>query len=148
MRSEVCCVSCSGKGRADMGSDEQTLKQARKLIGQLDFDGAIDLLSPIDDPAADELFALAESYFLKATSTEDGRKSRAAYRKAIRLFPQCYAECSNPRMACRRWAFAAGVLGDKDELVRAKWSGLSISSDTTLVPIHYLPQAGSECSCK
>ena len=52
-----------------MGSHSQTLQQARKPIGQLDFDGAIEVLSPIDDPTADELFALAEAYFLKAAST-------------------------------------------------------------------------------
>jgi len=49
-------------------TDEQTLKQARSLIGQRDFEGAIDLLSPIHDPTPDGAFALAESYFLKATS--------------------------------------------------------------------------------
>jgi hypothetical protein len=37
-----------------MGSDSQALQQARKLIGQRDFDGAIDLLSPIDDPSFPE----------------------------------------------------------------------------------------------
>jgi hypothetical protein len=31
-----------------MGSDSQALQHARKLIGQLDFEGAIDLLSPLD----------------------------------------------------------------------------------------------------
>jgi hypothetical protein len=45
-----------------MGSDGQTLRQARKLIGHFGFDGAIDLLYPIDDPTADEGFALAEAY--------------------------------------------------------------------------------------
>jgi len=49
-------------------TDEQTVKQARSLISQQDFDGGIDLLSPIDDPTPDGAFALAESYFLKATS--------------------------------------------------------------------------------
>ena len=33
-----------------MGSDSRILKQARKLIGQRDFDGGIEVLSPIDDP--------------------------------------------------------------------------------------------------
>jgi len=113
-------VSCSGKGRADMGSDSQTPQQARKLIGQRDFDGAIELLSPLDDPSPNELFALAESYFLKATSTEDGRKSKAAYRKAIKLFPQCYADCSHPRRACREWAYSARALMNEGELERAK----------------------------
>ena len=80
-----------------MGSDSQALQQARKLIGQRDFDGAIDLFSAVDDPTADELFALAESYFLKATSAEDGRKSKAAYREAVKLYPQCYADCAKPR---------------------------------------------------
>jgi tetratricopeptide (TPR) repeat protein len=137
LRSEVCCVSCSGKGRADMGSDSQALQQARKLIGQRDFDGAIDLLSPIDDPSPDELFALAEAHFLKATSTEDGRQSKAAYRKAIAIFPECYAECSRARQACREWAYSARVLEDEDELKRAKEAGLAISPDAQLVVIHY-----------
>ena len=137
MRLEVCCVSCSGKGRADMGSDSQALQQARKLIGQRDFDAAIELLSPLDDPSPDELSALAESYFLKATSTEDGRKSRAAYREAIKLFPKCYAECSKPRQACREWAWSAYCLADEDELKTAKQVGLAISKDAQLVVIHY-----------
>ncbi len=126
-------------GMADMsqGTDEQTLKQARKLIGQKDFDGAIDLLSPLDDPTADELFTLAESYFLKATSTEDKRKSKGAYRKAIQLYPKCYAECSDPKRACREWAWSAYCLEDEDELERAKKAGLAISDDAQLVVIHY-----------
>ena len=93
-----------------MGSDSQTLQQARNLIGQRDFDGAIDLLSSVDEPSADELFVLAEAYFLKATSTEDGRKSRAAYREAVKLLPKCYADCAKPRQACREWAYSARVL--------------------------------------
>ena len=62
-----------------MGSDSQTLQQASKLIGQRDFDGAVELLSPIDDPSPDELFALAEAHFLKATSTlQCSRSARLA----------------------------------------------------------------------
>jgi len=119
------------------GTDEQTLKQARKLIGQRDFEGAIEVLSPIDDPTGDQLFALAEAHFLKATSTEDGRKSRAAYRKAVKLYPECYADCSKPRQACREWAYSARVLEDEDELKRAKGAGLALSDDAQLVVIHY-----------
>jgi len=120
-----------------MGSDSQALQQARKLIGQRDFDGAIDLLSPLDDPSLDDLFALAESYFLEATSTEDKRKSKAAHRKAIKLFPKCHAECSDPKRASWEWAWSAYCLADEDEVKTAKQAGLAISDDAQLVVIHY-----------
>lgn len=124
-------------GYADVGSDTTDLKQARSLIGAHDYEGAIELLAPLDSPSPNETYALADSWFLHASTLKHKSKCNAAYRKAIKLYPLCYDQCSNPRSACRAWAVCARMLEDENELIRAKEAGLKETGDGQLIIIHY-----------
>jgi len=120
-----------------VGSDTKTLKQARSLIAEGDYEGAINLIAPIDEPSADETYALAGAYFIHASTLQHKAKSKAAYRKAIRLYPLCYGQCSDPKDACRRWAFGAAMLSDLDELVSARTAAVETTRDVLVVLLEY-----------
>ena len=107
-----------------MGSNSTTLKQACSLIGARDFGGAIELLTPLDSPSPEETYTLANAHFFHASTLKHKAKSKAAYRKAIKLYPKCHDQCSNPRTACRGWAISARMLEDEEELIRATEAGL------------------------
>lgn len=121
-----------------MSSDNQLVFSARRFIGERDFDAAIELLSPLADPTPNEMYALADAYLLRAYDEESKQKSRALYRKALKLYSSCYAECSNPPMACRAWVVCAYVLADEKELLAAKKAGLRVGQDVQLFFFHYL----------
>jgi len=103
-----------------VGHNTTILKQARRLLGAHDFEGAIEPLATIAAPSPEETYTLANAYFFHASTLKHKAKSKAAYRKAIKLYPKCYDQCSNPRSACRGWAVSARMLEDEDELIRAK----------------------------
>ena len=117
-----------------MGSDSTTLQQARLLLGSHDFEGAIELLAPLKSPSPDEICTLANAHFLIAYHEDNKRKSKAAYRRAMKLYPQCYDSCPNPRTACRMWAYSLRVLGDENELIRAKEAS---GGDVEISVYHY-----------
>jgi tetratricopeptide (TPR) repeat protein len=114
------------------------IEHAREFLDREKYDSAIELLSAVDNPSSEEIYTLAEAYFLKFSLAPEKDESRLACRTAMKLYPLCYEDCSNPRMACLHWVQCARMLEDEKELIRAKEAGLEHKGGVIFVLYHYV----------
>jgi tetratricopeptide (TPR) repeat protein len=120
-----------------MAASSQAYRDAKSFLIARDFEAAIQLLSSVDDPTPEELCLLADAYMLSGSREGDGEAAEAAYRNAIQLYSLHHADHSQPTMVYRLWAAAAYNVGDEEELIQAKETGLKKSNDAWLIITHY-----------
>ncbi len=121
-----------------MATPSSAVKQAREFLEREDYDSAIKLLSSTRGSSPEVMYALADAYFLKFALVPTKDEAKLACRTAMKLYPMCYEECSNPRMACLRWVQCARMLEDEKELIRAKEAGLEHKGGAIFVLYHYV----------
>lgn len=121
-----------------MAAASSTIEHARDFLDRQKYDSAIELLSAVDDPSPEEMYILADAYFLKFSLAPEKDEAKSACRTAMKLYPLCYEECSNPRLACLRWIQCARMLEDENELIRAKEAGLEHKGGVIFVLYHYV----------
>lgn len=121
-----------------MAEITSTIEHAREFLERENYDSAIELLSKVDDPSPEEIYTLADAYFLKFSLAREKDEAKSACRTAMKLYPLCYEQCSNPRMACLRWIQCARMLEDEKELIQAKEAGLEHKGGVIFVLYHYV----------
>jgi tetratricopeptide (TPR) repeat protein len=121
-----------------MAATTSTIEHAREFLERENYNSAIELLSKVDDPSPEEIYTLADAYFLKFSLAREKDEAKSACRTAMKLYPLCYADCTNPRMACIHWVQCARMLEDEKELIRAKEAGLEHKGGVIFVLYHYV----------
>jgi tetratricopeptide (TPR) repeat protein len=121
-----------------MAATTSAIEHAREFLDREKYDAAIELLSKVDDPSPEEIYTLADAYFLKFSLAREKDEAKSACRTAMKLYPLCYADCTNPRMACIHWVQCARMLEDEKELIRAKEAGLEHKGGVIFVLYHYV----------
>lgn len=121
-----------------MAAMSSAVEHAREFLDREKYDSAIALLSALDDPSSEEIYTLANAWFLRAGLVPEKSEAEEAYEKAMKLYPLCYEDCSNPRMACLHWVQCARMLEDEKELIRAKEAGLEHTGGVVFVLYHYV----------
>lgn len=121
-----------------MAEITSTIEHVREFLERENYDSAIERLSKVDDPSPEEIYTLADAYFLKFSLAREKDEAKSACRTAMKLYPLCYADCTNPRMACLHWVQCARMLEDEKELIRAKEAGLEHKGGVIFVLYHYV----------